>query len=1111
MKKSTKHLLSFLIASTFVTASAGAVAVTMSNFSDNTTVTASAEGEATVLDGTISSCFAETGATFVADPKYAMYSVYLDTSVPFHTGGGVYLNDHVNNFASIDLMDYIYINGKSARAIFNERGSTEEVAAKYPGFDFFLPDWAPVLVEVVENGSGTRIRVDIDRRYLPLASLEITWKACEFELGGKTYKLNADQAFKATLVDPATTKGNRAAVVIKPASEVQETLVETPFKRASKWDDFGNYYRYMISTQALTFNTAYGEWTWLMDNITYLQDYILVNGRSVAEIQKEDSKDGINFAGSPIQGNANYDFLVMPQFVAAASESYVSVNINKDWAAANGITPTTIELSIKEGFAYQGADGKIYRTSNAFITPLPAAGQAAFDTSRINATFSENGIGIFEIGTENLDMSVLNCGWHLSQCTGVGQVNEGLENYLFINGKSVAEYNAMDDTGWTYEGIAWPNDFHSAFHKPIVMNFADNKLQIFIHPELAKTLNYVDFSISQELIYNNAELTHRYKIPALEEVNLWAKDVSVTVVTGNPRLDPNASVTTTYKYGATIVLDTPTAEGKTFAGWIDVNGNSVDASFEATEDTAIYASWNVEAYTVTIKQEGEADKTFTFGVETVEGIDCPVESVAWNLASYLPEDTADYTYAWAEEIPDTFELQNYEFTVVATYITTVDFVIMGEETTVEIPAGKTAQTYPRMMGDFTFNWTGDAKILVDGVEVENGGVATLWGSFIQVIPNDSSAACTVVLTLAEYKAPATPVVLGENAITVTVDNYYCAGVEVEFTAPAAGKYVIKAAEGEENADLGIIFSQYDIEWVTLPYEIELAEGETLKILVCTSAYMTLTEDEINFIIEEAPAVITTIPEALEAEDGVAVEISGTVCEVNSAWSEQYGNISVTIVDAAGNKLYVYRLTKNVALGDIITVTGVMGSHNDSKQVAAGATAVVTGHDNSYDYVETTIAAALEMADGANVIITGTVVEINTEYSEQYGNISVTIEDENGNKLYLYRLTGNVELYNVIKVKGTMATYKEARQLTGGTYELIAEGEPPVEEPSVEDSSSSVEDSTVEDSTSEVESAPADTSSEEAKDEGCGSVIGGVALGAIALAGAAMIIRKKKED
>jgi uncharacterized protein YdeI (BOF family) len=194
--------------------------------------------------------------------------------------------------------------------------------------------------------------------------------------------------------------------------------------------------------------------------------------------------------------------------------------------------------------------------------------------------------------------------------------------------------------------------------------------------------------------------------------------------------------------------------------------------------------------------------------------------------------------------------------------------------------------------------------------------------------------------------------------------------------------------------------------------------------------------DVSLVIEKGPDYITTIPEANAAEDGTAILISGTVCEVNTAWSEQYGNITVTIVDADGNKLYVYRMKTNVALGDIITVSGTIGSYNGNKQVAAGSTAEITGHDNSYDYVEVTVAEALETADGTNVIVTGTVVEIATAYSEQYGNISVYIADENGVRLYIYRLTGNVEVGQIIKIKGVMATYKEARQVTGGTYEAV---------------------------------------------------------------------------
>ena len=97
--------------------------------------------------------------------------------------------------------------------------------------------------------------------------------------------------------------------------------------------------------------------------------------------------------------------------------------------------------------------------------------------------------------------------------------------------------------------------------------------------------------------------------------------------------------------------------------------------------------------------------------------------------------------------------------------------------------------------------------------------------------------------------------------------------------------------------------------------------------------------------EEGPL---TIAKALELADGTEVVLSGTVDKAE-AWNDYYGNMSVTIKDETGS-LYVYRLTTKVALGDIITVTGKMATYNDARQIAQGGTAVITGHDESYDVV-----------------------------------------------------------------------------------------------------------------------------------------------------------------
>ena len=185
--------------------------------------------------------------------------------------------------------------------------------------------------------------------------------------------------------------------------------------------------------------------------------------------------------------------------------------------------------------------------------------------------------------------------------------------------------------------------------------------------------------------------------------------------------------------------------------------------------------------------------------------------------------------------------------------------------------------------------------------------------------------------------------------------------------------------------------------------------------------------------------VMTIPEALVADDGKMVAVSGTVCTINTIWTDTNNNFSVTIVDGNGNQIYIYRLATKVELGDIITVRGAMATYNGNRQIGQGGTATVEGHDSSYDYYEFTIEDALNVPDNTNVIVSGIVVAIGIDYSETYGNMSVYISDTLGTaRLYLYRLTGKVELGDIITVKGSMGTYNGQRQITGGTFEKTGE-------------------------------------------------------------------------
>ena len=82
-------------------------------------------------------------------------------------------------------------------------------------------------------------------------------------------------------------------------------------------------------------------------------------------------------------------------------------------------------------------------------------------------------------------------------------------------------------------------------------------------------------------------------------------------------------------------------------------------------------------------------------------------------------------------------------------------------------------------------------------------------------------------------------------------------------------------------------------------------------------------------------VITNIAEALDAEDGYKVVLTGTVTGYYNGYKSNF-----YIEDDAGKSILVYYSTADANLGDVVKVVGTLGSFNGTKQIAQGSTFTV---------------------------------------------------------------------------------------------------------------------------------------------------------------------------
>ncbi len=233
-----------------------------------------------------------------------------------------------------------------------------------------------------------------------------------------------------------------------------------------------------------------------------------------------------------------------------------------------------------------------------------------------------------------------------------------------------------------------------------------------------------------------------------------------------------------------------------------------------------------------------------------------------------------------------------------------------------------------------------------------------------------------------------------------------------------------------------------------------------KVEFAASCYMQKFIDNPDPVAPATPAEIVDAAYALAEGEALPYNatLTGTVTKVNTAYSEQYKNVTVTI-QVAGREdkpIECYRMKGETAAtvkeGDVITVTGKLKNYKGKIEFDAGCTFTQVKRPTTPAEI---VDAAYELAEGkaleGKYTLTGTVTKVNTAYSEQYKNVTVTIAvaGKEDKPIECFRMKGEgadvVKEGDVITVTGTLKNYKGKIEFDAGCT-FISANAPEEEKP-----------------------------------------------------------------
>jgi len=297
--------------------------------------------------------------------------------------------------------------------------------------------------------------------------------------------------------------------------------------------------------------------------------------------------------------------------------------------------------------------------------------------------------------------------------------------------------------------------------------------------------------------------------------------------------------------------------------------------------------------------------------------------------------------------------------------------------------GTSATTYTETVDGYTLNITNGVKMF-SGARDETGngclklGTSSVVGSCQFTVPDDVTS---VVLHVAKYKAKTSKIAV--NGTTYTLTNSSNDGAYDEITVDTSTNKTVKittvsggvramlnsidfviaggadsnephiSLKGERVLQIGEPMTLTattenitgDIAWSSNDETVATVDGGVVTGKKLGKATITASIGEVQatheVIVYPKENSEITVGEALEiatfaGESGTpySYKIMGTVKSIDDAYSEKYGNITVTIGDDTGS-IYVYRMNggENLLEGQTIIVCGRLQTYKNAPQVS----------------------------------------------------------------------------------------------------------------------------------------------------------------------------------